>query len=248
MAHTSVPGADAGHFGHLGDTPHLPHGGHAVHFPAGGHAVGHALPDAHAGVRHVRPDASAGGHDALQTGSDWTGGTGGLLAGVLPLLNVSSLLAFVTWFGAAGYLALHFGAWGLWLALPLAVLCGLAGAALIAAFIRKVLAGETTIDPADFRLEGTLGRVTVSVPERGAGEVVFTKAGRRRSEAARSATGRPIPRGADVVILRYERGAAHVQPWDELLQERPPPGLPDASRTNALASPHMTEPKGESSQ
>ena len=48
---------------------------------------------------------------------------------------------------------------------------------------------------------------------------MFTKAGTRRSEGARSRTGQPIARGTEVVILEYARGIAFVQPWDELMAE-----------------------------
>ncbi len=204
LAHTAVPGADAGHFGHFGQAAH---GAHAPHIGHGAHGAG-----------------AIGTHAGVETG-------GGLhLADVLaPFLNASSLLAFLTWFGAAGYLALQFGGWALPFGLAAALLAGIAGAVLLGAFLRKVMAGEVTLDPRDYRLEGTLARVTVSIPESGAGEIVFAKAGRRRSEAARSATGQAIPRGTEVVIMRYARGAAHVQPWEQLLAERPPPSLPAAT-------------------
>jgi membrane protein implicated in regulation of membrane protease activity len=190
LAHTSVPGADVGHFGHLGHGVHAPHGARVPHVANAGH------------MRLPVP--------------------------LLAILNASSVLAFLTWFGAAGYLALRFGGWTLAPALAVAVAAGLAGALLLGAFLNKVTAGEQVLDPRAFRLEGTLARVTVSVPAQGAGEVVFIKEGRTRSEAARSATGNPIPRGTEVVILRYDRGVAHVQPWDQLLEERPPPRLPGA--------------------
>jgi membrane protein implicated in regulation of membrane protease activity len=153
-----------------------------------------------------------------------------------PFLNASSALAFLTWFGAVGYLALRFGSWALPIALLLALLAGSAGALLLGAFLRKVMAGEQTLDPHDFRLEGTLAKVTVTIPDSGAGEIVFTKAGRRRSEAARSATGQAISRGTEVLVLRYERGAAHVQPWDQVLAERSPPSLPAPDALSTAAS------------
>jgi len=112
-----------------------------------------------------------------------------------------------------------------------ALLAGLAGAMLLGAFLRKVMAGEVTLDPRDYRLEGTLAKVTVSIPAGGVGEIVFTKAGRRRSEAARSVVGQAIPRGSEVVILRYERGAAHVQLWEQLLEERSQPKLTVAAES-----------------
>jgi membrane protein implicated in regulation of membrane protease activity len=199
MAHTAVPGADAGHFGHFGHAAHGAHAPHGLHGGAHGH-VAHGVEVGQASAFHL--------FDALA-----------------PFLNASSLLAFLTWFGAVGYLTLRFAGWALPLALLAALLAGAAGALLLGTFLRKVLAGEEVLDARDFRLEGTLARVTVSITEHGAGEVVFEKAGRRRSEAARSDDGRAIPRGTEVVILRYARGTAHVQPWNQLLQERPPPRL-----------------------
>ena len=207
LAHTAVPGADAGHFGHFGHAAHGPHVPHGTHPPHVSHTT-LALQAPH-GV-HAPHAAESAFH---------------LFDALAPFLNASSALAFLTWFGATGYLALRFGAWPLPMALLVAVVAGVAGAALLGAFLRTVMAGEQVLDPRDFRMEGTLARVTVGIPETGAGEIVFAKAGRRRSEAARSEDGRAIPRGTEVVVLRYERGVAHVQPWNQLLQERPPPRL-----------------------
>src|SRR6266851_5751084 len=114
--------------------------------------------------------------------------------GSLPLLSVSSLVGALTWFGAAWYL--------------------------IARFLGLVLSGEREMDPADYRLEGTVGQVTVSIPAGGTGEVVFSKAGSRRSEAARAINGGPIPRGSEVVITTYVDGFATVQPWGEFMAAR----------------------------
>jgi hypothetical protein len=138
----------------------------------------------------------------------------------LPLLNFSSVVAFLTWFGAAGFGLLHFAAWPLLPALVLALVAGLAGALLIAVFLERLVAGERgEMDVSEYRLPGTLARVTVSIPATGVGEILFSKGGVRRSEAARSLTGRPIPRATEVVILQYGRGVAGVQPWKELLEE-----------------------------
>ena len=50
--------------------------------------------------------------------------------------------------------------------------------------------------------------------------MVFSKVGARRSEAARSLGGTPIPRGAEVVITDYVDGKAIVQPWAEFIAGR----------------------------
>lgn len=203
-----------GHFGHAGlgnGTGHAGHGGGAAHMPHGHHLgdLGQAAkggPGSHApGSSHVQAGSRADLDQAV-----------GIHHG-LPLLNASSILAFLTWFGAAGYLLTSIGGWPLWGAVPAAALAGVAGAVIIAVFLAKVLAGEREMDPREYRLEGTLARVTSGIPAGGTGEIVFSKAGVRRSEAARNLGARPLARGTEVVILDYERGVATVQAWDELV-------------------------------
>ncbi|MBV9175122.1 MAG: hypothetical protein JOZ81_34135 [Chloroflexi bacterium] len=136
----------------------------------------------------------------------------------LPAVNFSSVLAAITWFGAAGYLLSQLGD----LAMPAVVLgaliAGAIGWYLIARFLGVVLAGQTHMDPADYRLEGTVGQVTVRIPAGGTGEVVFSKVGLRRSEAARGLNGAAIPRGTEVVITQYADGFATVQPWSDYIE------------------------------
>jgi hypothetical protein len=62
-------------------------------------------------------------------------------------------------------------------------------------------------------MEGTVARVTMAIRAEGTGEIGFSRDGSRRSEGARSATGLPIEVGTEVVIVRYERGLAYVEPW-----------------------------------
>jgi hypothetical protein len=174
------------------------HGGpaasHGVHLPGHGHAP------AHVGHGH----AVGGEHD-------------------LPLFNASSLLAFLTLFGAVGYVLDHYARWVLLPSLIGAVLAGAVGWLLVALLLRTLLAGEREMDPADYRLEGTLAQVTVTIPSGGVGEIVFTKAGARRSEAARALADQSIPHGTEVVVTGYERGFATVQPWAEFIASRERP-------------------------
>ncbi|MCA1643925.1 MAG: hypothetical protein LC797_00160 [Chloroflexi bacterium] len=171
--------------------------------------IGHAGHGAHAHVAH----------------SDW-GPT------VLPLLNASSLVGALTWFGAAGYLILRLGEWALPAVLLGALLAAAVGWYLVARFLGLVLAGEREMDPADYRLEGTVGQVTVGIPAGGTGEVVFAKAGARRSEAARAQGGGTIPRGSEVVITTYADGFATVQPWGDFLAARDKLAVRETERRN----------------
>jgi membrane protein implicated in regulation of membrane protease activity len=156
-----------------------------------------ALGSGHVGHLHIGHGHAAGQH--------------------LPVLNLSSVLAAITWFGAAGYVLTQLGD----LAMPAVILGALIAAAigwyLIARFLGIVLAGQTRLDPADYRLEGTVGEVTVRIPPGGTGEVVFSKVGLRRSEAARGLNGAAIPRGTEVVITQYAGGFATVQPWSDYI-------------------------------
>lgn len=132
--------------------------------------------------------------------------------------NLMSAMAFLTWFGGAGFVLYYFLAWAALLSLAAALLAGFAGGAIIFLVLARVVwPNQTVMRPDEYRLEGTIARVSVPIREGGVGEVVFSKGGTRRSEGARSLDGSPIARGTEVVILRYERGLAVVQPWPAYL-------------------------------
>ncbi|HLZ27456.1 MAG TPA: hypothetical protein VKV73_09060 [Chloroflexota bacterium] len=197
-------GHGAGHIGHgAGPGSHGPGtGGHGAGTSGhGGPGVDNVGDTAHAGQLHAAAHVGHGGSS-------------------LPLLNGSSVVGALTWFGAAGYLLVRLGDWAMPAILIGALLAGGVGWFLVARFLGLVLAGEREMDPDDYRLEGTVSQVTVGIPSGGTGEVVFSKAGARRSEAARSAGGGAIPRGSEVVITAYVDGFATVQPWAEFLAAR----------------------------
>jgi hypothetical protein len=172
---------------------------------AAGHGIAH-LGHGHFELGHGHIDAGHGSHAEV--------------GGGLPLMNASSVVGALTWFGAAGYLLVRLGDWALPVVILGALLAGALGWFLVARFLGLVLAGERVMDPDDYRLEGTVGQITVGIPAGGTGEVVFSKAGSRRSEAARGMGGQSIPRGSEVVITTYADGFATVQPWSEFLAAR----------------------------
>jgi membrane protein implicated in regulation of membrane protease activity len=196
-----MAGHGAAHFSHgPANIAHGPaHIGHGVDGAAGHGTVGHAVDHGHAGVHAEVP------HSDQAT---------------FPWMNASSVIGALTWFGAAGYLLMRLGDFALPAVLLGALLAAGLGWYLVARFLGLVLAGEREMDPEDYRLEGTVGQVTISIPPGGTGEVVFAKAGARRSEAARAMGGEPIPRGSEVVITTYADGFATVQPWGEFLAAR----------------------------
>ncbi len=56
--------------------------------------------------------------------------------------------------------------------------------------------------------------------ENGTGEMIFSQDGVRRAASARSEDGRPIAKGVEVVVTRYERGIAYVRPWEEISESK----------------------------
>ncbi len=187
---------------------HLPGLGHGGDHAVGGHGHGDAHPGhlGDAGHAHAGPAGQGGNLHADADGRVERGGPSPF--------NVNTLTAFLAFFGGIGYVL--YGTLGVSAAIALiaAVLAGLAGGAVVFFFLVKVLlASERVLDPADYRLEGSLGRVSRAIRQEGIGEIIFTKGGARRSEGARSANGAAIPAETEVVIVRYERGIAYVEPW-----------------------------------
>jgi membrane protein implicated in regulation of membrane protease activity len=134
-----------------------------------------------------------------------------------PIFNFGTITAFLAWFGGAGYLLTRYSALWTLLALALSVVSGLAGAALVFWFMFKVLLQhERDLDPADYEMVGVLGRVSSTIREDGTGEISFSQEGVRRSASARTETGHPIPRGAEVIVTQYKGGIAYVRPFDEM--------------------------------
>jgi hypothetical protein len=134
--------------------------------------------------------------------------------------NLFSLMAFLAWFGGAGYLLTRYSSFVGLTALLLAMLSGIIGASIVFSFFARVmLANERVLDDADFEMTGVIGHVSSGIRSNGFGELIFTQAERRKCVGARSETGAPIERGTEVVVTRYERGIAYVRPWSEFAEE-----------------------------
>jgi membrane protein implicated in regulation of membrane protease activity len=136
-------------------------------------------------------------------------------------INFGTIAAFLAWFGGTGYLLSRYSSiWALF-ALGVALVSGLGGAAAVFWFLFKVLLKhDRDLDPADYEMVGVLGRLSSTVRENGTGEMIFSQNGVRRAASARSENGKPIPKGVEVVVTRYDRGIAYVRPWEEISESR----------------------------
>lgn len=136
--------------------------------------------------------------------------------GISSAFNGFTIPAFLCWFGGTGYLMLRSGIWSIALILLFAIVSGTAGASLVYAVLFKILMPrERVLTPEDTEMTGVVARVSDQIRPNGTGEILFSQMGARKSSAARSEDGSLIPRDAEVLVLRYERGIAYVRAWDE---------------------------------
>jgi hypothetical protein len=188
---------------------HLPHGGHlptAGHFPHAGHLPGAAHAPSH--IPGHAP-AHAAGHGAGQAVHS------------VPWWNAFSLMIFLCWFGAAGFLLTRYGGFVAGVVLLLAALCGVAGGAIVFFYLTKVLlAHEHELTADETAIIGVVGRISAPIREGGTGEIVYQQLGARRSAPARSEDGIQISKQEEVFVVRYEKGIAYVRRWEELLEDR----------------------------
>ena len=191
---------------------HLPVRWHIPLFSHHAGPLGTHIASAHAsgGAAHAAPGAAPGAHGATSSAMAKSA------SAKISWLNPSAVLAFLAWFGGTGYLLTQVYRFWYLLALGLAILSGFAGAAIVSWFLVKVLLPhEVELHDADFELAGTLAKVTSTIRQDGTGEITYSQGGVRRCAGARSSDGKPLEKGSEVVVARYEKGIAYVTKWEE---------------------------------
>jgi len=187
-----------GGMGHFGGHTHLPH----VHVPHAGH------------VPHVHIPHGAGAVHAAGTNGVGTGVEAGP---EVPWWNAFSIMIFLCWFGAAGYLLTKYGSFVAGVVVALAAICGIAGGAIIFMFLTKVLMPhERELTAFETDVVGVVGRISSPIRTGGTGEIVYEQLGSTRSAIARSEDGEALEKEAEVYVIRYEKGIAYVKRWDDL--------------------------------
>lgn len=180
---------------------HAGHGmdhGHGLHIDHGGHGHGHG------------PHTGQAGDGQQHAGSGW----------ISAMAHPNSIAVFLAWFGGAGYVLTRHTGLLLWTDLAIALGFGLAGAWLLASFLRFLGKREKPLDPADYEMVGVLGNVSSPIRPDGVGEVIYTRDGARRPVCARSEEGSFIGRGAEVVVTRFEKGVAYVRTFEAMMRTR----------------------------
>ena len=140
-------------------------------------------------------------------------------AATIPWWNGFSLMIFLCWFGAAGYLLSRHGSFVAAVVLVLSAICGVAGGAIVFLFLTKVLMPhERELTAEETEVVGAVGRVSSAIRAGGTGEIVYQQMGAVRSAPARSEDGEPIQQQEEVYVIRYEKGIAYVRRWDDLAE------------------------------
>jgi hypothetical protein len=180
--------------------------------------------------------AFGSGHDLHLPGFDAGGDGGGETHGPgaghhgahMSPFNLSTISAFLAWFGGAGYLLTRYSNFTTAAILAVAGAAGVVGGGIIFVTLAKFIFPHLTeMRPEDYEVQGTVARVTSSIAAGGTGEIVYSLGGTRHADGARSVTGEALEHGTEVVILKVERGIAYVERWDKFAdQHQLPPGDP----------------------
>jgi hypothetical protein len=130
--------------------------------------------------------------------------------------NASTIMAFLAWFGGTGYLLTRHSHLLALFSFVIAVISGLfAGWVVFRFMVKLVQTGNAPMTDEDRRVEGAIGTISMPIRENGTGEIIFALGGARRCAGARTGDGKPIEKGTEVVIEKYEKGIAYVKRWEE---------------------------------
>lgn len=190
----------------------------------GGFHVGHHG-HAHAGHGHAHSPAHTGPGKIAHASH----GDSALAGWIGAMANPSSVAVYLSWFGGVGYLLTRHSGWGFWVNLLVAITVGLCGAWMLAAFLRFLQSREQPLNPADYDMVGTLGRVSSPIRPGAVGEVIYIRDGARRPLCARSDDGSEIARDEEVIVTRFEKGIAYVRTWDAMTQPAQVASLPETA-------------------
>jgi len=136
--------------------------------------------------------------------------------GGISWLNASTILAFLAWFGGTGYILTRNSHLVAALSLLVSSAVGLVGGWIVFAFMARIVTiSERQMHDWDYRLEGSVGTLSSAIRENGVGEITFERNGAIKSASARTENGKPLPKGAEVVISRFENGIAFVERWED---------------------------------
>jgi hypothetical protein len=193
--------------GLLGGQSHV-HTGHIhVHLPGTHQAPVH-------GPTHTTAAHSAsGGQQGTQATAHMS---------LLSYLNPTTIALFLLGFGFFGYFFHNTTNLAVAFTLFLATGGGLLIAVLLLLVLNRLFAnseGSTELDVVD--RTGMLGKVSITIPAEGIGEIIYTSPGGiHKSIPARSLEKQRLERDEEVVVVNYHNGVAEVDTWEHFMHEQ----------------------------
>jgi len=168
----------------------------------------------------------------LHTGGSHDGsghhGSGGVH---LSAFNASTASAFLAWFGGAGYLLSRYSGFTAVATTLFATMVGLVGGGIVFLSVSRFLLPRLTeMRAEDYRVEGTVARITSVIRPGGTGEIVYTLGGSQQVDGARGLNDEEFEKGTEVVIHHIADGIAYIERWDRFAEQNAlPPGTSDVS-------------------
>lgn len=206
----SLIGHGHGH-AHIG---HMHAGAPAVHHVpvhGGGHVAHSAThaPSAHSATHAPGSHSSASDQQAAPQ-------THFALAGYL---NPTSIAIFLLGFGFFGYFFHNLTPVAASLSLLLAIIGGIILAAVLLSLLSRLFSSvESSTEQDVVDRTGMLGKVSITIPEKGLGEIIYTSpAGMRKSIPARGLDNQRLERDLEVVVVNYQNGVAEVDTWEHFM-------------------------------
>ncbi|HEY7414430.1 MAG TPA: hypothetical protein VH593_04505, partial [Ktedonobacteraceae bacterium] len=189
----------------------------------GGHSIGHAhIGHAHIGHAHIgHAHVGHAGHQHAAPHAAHTGHGGRIGRALFSYISPLSIALFLVGFGFFGYV---FHTTTL-LASPLIFSFSIIGGLFIAGLLLTAMSrifkdseGSTVQDVSD--RTGLLGKVSLTIPEKGLGEILYVSpGGLRKSIPARSIDGGKVERDQEVIVVNYQNGIADVDTWEHFASQ-----------------------------
>jgi hypothetical protein len=154
-------------------------------------------------------DLFGGDHEI--TAHDGAFDHGGDAVGGPSVFSARIMASFLTAFGVGGVVARYYN-----LSHPAAsgvgIVAGVAMSSIVFQFAKILYSQQASSELQMGTLVGRTAEVSVGIPAGGVGQITLTAGGQRTEQVARSADGRAVPRGAEVLITALRGDAVIVSP------------------------------------
>ncbi|GIN84829.1 putative membrane protein YuaF [Heyndrickxia sporothermodurans] len=125
------------------------------------------------------------------------------------------VLSFITFFSAAGYIFEKITSFSSPLIISLSAIIALILVTLLNIFVLIPLSSaEESLSYTEESLKGRVGKLIISIPKDGFGEVVIDSKSGMISKPASSYENTPIAEGKQVLVIEVSNGVLHVVPYE----------------------------------